>query len=680
MVFTKDKARLAFCLEKGRVNSLVIDGKELISEEAPIFKISLRDKDGHQIIVDSDMAQRTEPFENGAGYLYLPGGVSVKLTVGGEGLASWGIEVENHGENLIEWVEYPCINVRPLKKNGGGGEILFPYNEGALVDDIDIRESEFRHFEAAYPSLGAYAVFPNMLCSQFMCYMSGGCGLYIGCHDEKRGVKQIDFYKTENGIALQTKIFCGCERGADYVQSFPIVWDVFEGEWQDGAEIYRRWFDAHLFEGMKKVRENPALPEWYKDCPLIVTYPVRGVHDMDNMTPNELYPYTNALPMIEDISERTGWRVMAVLMHWEGTAPWSPPYVWPPYGGEDNFNEFAERLHEKGNLLGVYCSGFGYTIQSNLISGYNMQSEYDEKRYVEAMCVSPEGKVELSRICRAQRSGYDLCVKSEKAREILDRAYRPLFESNIDYAQILDQNHGGGQYFCYSENHGHPPAPGEWMTSSMRELLSDWNKKAGKKLLGCESAASEAFIQNLLFSDNRYELNWHLGRPVPLYAYLYHEYLHNFMGNQVSSGLSHLEDTMCYRMAYSFINGDSMALIMQPCGKLMSAWGCRDFEHIPKLEKSIEFAANMRKLYETDAGKYLYCGRMIKPEGYNCQKRMFTREKGTTLYDDEVISSAWELDGERAQIFINYGEKPVKIVFRGEGIEIAPLNGVCVKI
>ena len=34
-------------------------------------------------------------------------------------------------------------------------------------------------------------------------------------------------------------------------------------------------------------------------------------------------------------------------------------------------------------------------------------------------------------------------------------------KAGVDYIQLLDQNHGGTPYFCYSRKHNHPPVPGK---------------------------------------------------------------------------------------------------------------------------------------------------------------------------------------------------------------------------
>ena len=89
------------------------------------------------------------------------------------------------------------------------------------------------------------------------------------------------------------------------------------------------------------------------------------------MTPNMYYPYANVLPIAKEFSEKMNSKIMALPMHWEGTAPWAPPYVWPPYGGEDEFCSFVDSLHAQGNLAGVYCSGIGWTTESYLEPSYN---------------------------------------------------------------------------------------------------------------------------------------------------------------------------------------------------------------------------------------------------------------------------------------------------------------------
>lgn len=392
---------------------------------------------------------------------------------------------------------------------------------------------------------------------------------------------------------------------------------------------------------------------------------------MDKMTPNELFPYVNVLPYVDKFSKAVGARVMVLLMHWEGTAPWAPPYVFPPYGGEEAFDALFDALKKKGHLLGVYCSGFSFTEQSNILPSYDCKEILKDKETFKAFCAGRDGVVRHSTVCEGQRSGYDICVASDKGREILNEAYQPLFDKKLDYVQILDQNHGGSQLFCFSNEHNHPPCVGEWMTTEMQGLLKDWNGKAGKTLLGCESAASEPFIPNLLFSDNRFELTHFIGKAVPLYAYLYHEFVHNFMGNQVSALL--LADSFLYRMAYSFAAGDMLTFVLNPKGFIQSKWGQVDFSAIPNQEHVLTFASNLREFY-IDNANILCNGNMIKPQPYTTGGNTFACEYGRSYVAEEVLSTAFEYGKQRMQIFVNYNDVDKKITFMGEEITIGALS------
>ena len=666
----------------GHIDSVFLGGKERVSEKCPLFKLSLRDADGAAIERDAYGASERLATSDGAIYTYSDGlAVRVRLTEN-NGESEWRIEITGVlADMLVEHVEFPRVVMGALKENGGEAEMLLPYNEGSIISDIRVKNWLLNN-EIKYPSLGCYPMFPNMLCSQMMSYMLDNCSLYMGAHDARRAEKAIYFSEYGAGVMLQMRLYCGGEYGDGYKSDYPIVWACVGGDWQDCAERYRAWFESSLPKRVKKVKENPDLPEWYADSPLVVSYPVRGIHDTDIMEPNKLYPYTNALPVIDSIKEATDSRVLALLMHWEGTAPWAPPYVWPPYGELDNFNEFMNRLHAQGDMLGVYCSGFGYTKQSNLIAEYNGEAEYERDGLERAMCAAPDGKVYLSKICTAQRSGYDICPASELGKSLLKKAYQPLFDTELDYVQILDQNHGGAQYLCYSREHGHPAAPGAWMTENMQDMLSDWQDSARGKLFGCESAASEAFIGNLLFSDNRFELNYMVGRPVPFYAYVYHEYLRNFMGNQVCCRLEENELTLCYRLAYSFSIGDCMTLVLSPDGDLLSNWGQRDFSRLPKKETVLRLIKNLTRFYKEEAKEYLYAGKMIKGERLECDTVTFiTTDEGRVLTLPKLHSAAYEgEDGKRVQILVNPTEDAQVCKLGGKEISVPSLDAVIVKI
>ncbi|MBQ3507632.1 MAG: hypothetical protein IJA91_03695 [Clostridia bacterium] len=690
-VYTLNNMTLTVDFLAGHISSLILNGKERIASTTPLFRLRLRDRDGqtvHYSVLDAATCQETQ---TGAIYTNFPApheGLTVQIFLAEEeGGAAWRMSVNPENRDVfVEWVDFPRLTLPALVEentDGNGGEILLPYNEGVLVSNNTTRAgTDFRFWDPEYPSIGCYSLFPNMVSSQMMAYIWEDAGLYLGAHDPRRGVKAIDFFGDSTGTTMQMRLFCGVDFGREFDMAYPIVWTATEGRWEAAADLYRAWFETCLPSGVTKIRDNGHLPAWYEDSPLVISYPIRGIHDTDDMAPNALYPYTNALPLLDEIRRATDSRLLVLLMHWEGTAPWAPPYVWPPFGGVDNFNRFKDALHEKGDLLGVYCSGFGYTVQSRLVDDYDCSAEYEKRGLERGMCVGPDGTVAISKICTAQRSGYDVCPASPVGRDLLTEAYTPLFKSGVDYAQILDQNHGGGQYFCYSRDHGHPPAPGSWMTATMQNMLTEWNSLAPGMLFGCESAAAEPFIGNLLFSDNRFELNYMIGHPVPLYAYLYHEYLRNFMGNQVCSNIPEEEDSLPYRLAYSFTAGDCMTLVLTPVGELMDHWGTRDFVNRPHKETALRFIANLTRFYREEAKPYLYAGRMIPALPIDCDRVFFTcRYSDHTLTLPAVLTSAWELpDGTRAQILVNPSCSAVTCTVNGQELRVGALDAVILKL
>ena len=680
---------LAVDFAAGHIQSLVIHGKERLAKTSPLFEIRLRDKAGNAVMCNAYEAASRVQTEDGGEYRDFPiEGLSVRVFLTEtNGAANWRISLSmDNADYFAEWVDFPLVKLPALKDNnalGTGGQMLLPYNEGVLLSDSLIRrQTDFRHWDMVYPSIGCYFLFPNMISSQMMAYLWEDAGLYLGVHDPDRSVKGIDFDGDETATTLIIRLFCGTDFGEPFTTDYPIVWAVTDGRWESAAERYRTWFENHLPPRAVKIKDNPTLPEWYADAPLIVSYPVRGKFDTDDMAPNALYPYTNALPLLDKIRQETQSRLLVLLMHWEGTAPWAPPYVWPPYGGEENFNAFKDALHSKHDMLGVYCSGFGYTLQSRLVDDYNCEEDYKARHLEPAMCAAPDGHVEISKICTAQRSGYDICPASPLGKALLTEAYTPLFENGLDYAQILDQNHGGGQYFCYSRDHGHAPGPGKWMTQNMQNMLSEWNKAAPGMLFGCESAAAEPFIGNLLFSDNRYELNYFAGTPVPLYAYLYHEYLRNFMGNQVCCPFPTDMDTLSYRIAYSFAAGDCMTLVLTPDGELMSHWGLRDFSHLPDRDTTLSFIANLTRFYREKAKDYLFSGRMIPASPVVCDTvgiDLAYPQRRVIL--PAVFSSAWESeDGRRARVLVNPQTTDVVCKVDGHDVTVPARDAVLLEM
>ncbi|HOV60737.1 MAG TPA: DUF6259 domain-containing protein [Candidatus Hydrogenedentes bacterium] len=692
--------------ETGDLVSFTAFGRELIHDcgkPRALFGIRLRDDNGVATDLSAleasavTLKRESNPDEDRIiiGYEQLrnlPVSATVTIRCPKSGtMTYWHIATRNETGQRLEHIDFPTVVVPDrLVGQGGDARLFWPAMEGVVVEDISLRESwwwKWRPIE--HPSMGWIGLYPSSCPMQFMAYYGPDAGLYLATHDAEGHPKGIEYhYHPDGGIFLDLRHLTNAVPDVAYSLPYEVVLGGFRGDWYDAAEIYRDWLEHSDMPAPPRFEDNPAVPAWYAESPVVIGYPVRGTKDLGDMTPNEYYPYTNALPHLFRLAEELDSPVMALLMHWEGSAPWAPPYVWPPYGDAEDFKRFIATLHEKGHLAGLYASGTGYTIRSNTDPSYDMSREFEEKRLVDIVVRDPEGKPAENGVCcgpQAQRIGYDMCPANEWVKDVVVREVAKILPSGVDYLQYFDQNLGGSCYRCYAKTHGHPPGPGLWQNQAMSDLyrrIQECLRRAGSRtVIGCEGAAGEPFRPYLLMNDNRNYLNLHAGTPVPAYAFVNHEYVVNFMGNQnathVFVDIKRSPLNLHQRVAMSFVAGDLLTGILKGGGKLCWEWsGDWDAEG-PDHDAVITLMRNLNAWRRFGGKPYLAWGRMLKPFSVEGTRDIpFITPRDQRISMPSLLTSRWLHGGRTAQFLVNYTDTPqeVRVVIPGEyreGLKLA---------
>lgn len=680
--------------DTGDLESFTANGRELVHAcGAPraLFTLRFRAADGAPTDLSALSARAfAATREEGNGetrlslaYTDLDGRpVNVRVTVRcphNEPTTYWSLSLTNGTGLRLDHIDFPTV-VTPndLVATGGDARVFWPGMEGVVVEDLSLREGfwwKWRPIE--HPTMGWIGLYPSSCPMQFMAYYGREAGLYLAAHDPESHPKGVEYHPhPQGGIFLDYRLFPGGVIAPEYAMPYEMALGAFTGDWHDAAERYRAWLETSPMPRPPRLAENPALPDWFQESPVVVTYPVRGTKDLGDMTPNEYYPYTKALPALEALSKQFDSRVLALLMHWEGSAPWSPPYVWPPYGGTEDFSTFVAALHAGGNLAGLYASGTGYTIRSNTDPSFTKEKEFEELHLLDIVTRAPDGTPAENGVCagpNAQRIGYDMCPANEWVKDTVSREVAKILPSGVDYLQYFDQNLGGSCYRCYATTHGHAPGPGLWQNAAMADIyrrIQELVARSGRKvLIGCEAAAAEPFIPYLLFNDNRFHLNLHAGTPVPAYAYVHHEYLNNFMGNQ--NGVSAFVDiprsplNLHQRAALSFVQGDFLTAVLKGGGKLCWEWGGSWDAEGPDHDSVAALLRNLNA-WRRGAGKpYLLYGRMLKPFPVTGDYEIpIITPRDQRIPFRSVFTTRWQAGGKTAQVLVNYTPEPQRVTLR----------------
>lgn len=587
--------------------------------------------------------------------------VTMRISPSPDGSWRWGITaVPGRDSCQVEWIDYPRL---PLRRDPAES-FLIPFAEGTLIRDLPRREErgDFRVEYASYPLSGVGSCYPGPAAMQFAAVFHGSAGLYIGCEDESHAPKLMDF--STRGSDGRCSV-CQCFTGGEESPGFEVVTRGFDGDWQSAAAIGRQWIERH----------DPFLPAamttqrlaWLAQSPVVVAFAVRGRGlDCAGMAPNDYFPYCRALPYLEEFRRRWHSPLLALLMHWEGTAPWAPPYIWPPYGGVELLKTFADRLHEHGDRIGLYASGIGWTQQSVLLPEYDRREQFESEHIADEICTGPHGEA-WSKNCNGAQSirlGYDLCPAREFTRQTVVGEIRSATAAGIDYLQYFDQNQGAAAPLCYSRHHGHPSLPGAWSTAAMRKLLASAVDAAGDTVMGCENAAAEPYMEFCRLNDNRSHLAWGAGgEPVPVYPFLFHQYCSGFAGNGVC--LSEWIDTVRtpffaqWTLAWNFVNGNLLSVVLKDNGKIHWNWGLSWDLPEPEQAPLHELLHNLCAWRQGEAAQFLAVGRMEElPAEIDCGSRVVFRRKLPPVTTPSVLAASWSAGGRHCIILANYGTGP----------------------
>ncbi|MDR0426770.1 MAG: DUF6259 domain-containing protein [Clostridiales bacterium] len=604
-------------------------------------------------------------------------GVKVFLRYDDGPYLGWSWTLENRTDALVEWVDCPGIAApNDLIEGGGRHRLMLPLFEGVELDGFTARNKYFPYRDADYPSRGWEGVYPGGAPVPFMAYYDGEEGLYVGAHDRTAQYKAVDCFEDGDALRFLCKVFPGTahkniEPGYEYVTA------LYAGDWYDAAEIYRRFVYALSPAALQK---SPFAPAWADDSPLVVIYPIRGEKDTGDLSDNpDYYPYTNALPHINRLAAETGSRLLVLLCHWEGTAPWCPPFVWPPYGGTENFSQFAQKLRDGGHLLGLYCSGIGWTQRSKYLPSYTRERFFDEQGLARSVCRAYDGEKRAVICVPGIREGYDLCAYCADTRALILAELDKILDSGcVDYVQLFDQNIGGLGSVCYADDHGHPAVPGRWLTEAMRELLGLAAEKAAQKnaVLGCEGVAAEPFMEYLPFNDSRNYPAFAFGRAVPAYNYVYKRAASNFMGNQNTSAMylysGDNPQSVFYRTAHFFAQGDMLTLTLKDGGKINWDWGTP--WAAPEVEQTayLRFVRDLNAWRKTRLREAFTVGEMTKPLPVDCGRFTVRHYRGAyPLYASKaepslpdmaidypsIITTAWRVGAKKSQVFVNFDSR-----------------------
>jgi len=605
------------------------------------------------------------------------GGMAIEATVTvratpDDRFSHWSLRLRNDADLVITDVQFPFIVASyQLAGTAGAESLLWPLGAGVLLSAPQPQDlaPDCPQTWQMRPENADSLHYPGFTTAQFLAYFNDRAGIYVSCRDPSGMIKLIKPVHHPLGLRLGiAHIGDWPQHGARQIE-YDIVLGSFTGDWYAAAELYRDWSRMqHWAQTPLKARAD--VPDWLRESPAHIILRIQGELDIGPAEPNDaLLPYSKTIPLLERIAERVGAPLVPVIMSWERPGPWIYPDCFPPAGGAEALREFTDLARDHGWHIGTFCNGTRWVV-GHFWSGYDGADYFKERGGERSVCRTHTGELWKEDWDATWRPSYPCCLGVPLTNEIAVDFVRMMIDMGLDWVQFFDQNIGASTFACFANDHGHPQVPGAWMTERMRLLIASFHELARQEgesgdgtrqiVFSVEGPVNECFLQAFQICDIRVVPPGHRAGHrlwhgfVPLYHYLYHEFM--LMQGGFGSGPEpyHLQ----IRNAYNLIVGEIPGEVMQGDGRLLNkdTFNWAPWEpYVGDNEAALRLLRAAMALRRGPAREFLVYGRMQAPARIEPIVPVRWQENGHDHQIPPVFHSAWKtLDGGFGLVFANW--------------------------
>lgn len=510
-----------------------------------------------------------------------------------EPAVSWNIQIENRSAFTLEEIHFPLAPfTRQLGTAFDDDAIVYPRNEGMIL--CKPRQYLKKGKEVRF-------IYPGELSAQFVYYYDREGGLFLAAQDGQGHRKSAEVSGAGSTLALKFIHYDYIKPGARWKLPYEVSMQAGEGCWQAGADIYKNW--AVCQSWCANTISRRPVPAWLQQPRIFLNFSANHPH---------FFPAEQADAIFRKYHDFFGQKIMATAFSWEKNGAWMSPDYFPPIGGEAHYRRLAQLLGLRGDRLHLFTSGFRWGVRrtENAKDEYHRDfSDYDGNqlflsRGADVAALQRDATFEFYQ--NPWADNYRVCVGSDFRKTLTD-IFAQCFALGA-YGVDLDQDIGSEGAVCYSSKHDHPSGAGLWIHQAMEGFVKNIYQSAKNTnpdyFIGSEEIC-EIYIPHFdiyhgrIFTDYDWPAQGPGAMAIPLFAYLYHEYILSYGG--FSDRLFSPAENPLAGLGRSFIFG------MQPGIRIAGGFDIDSAEGLQNLSMVKRYAGVLAKM-----NSYLLLGKMLK--------------------------------------------------------------------